>query len=50
MAAADARAVSPADDCFDFSQHPRKFVNIRAPKGPEFFINRPNDYRPPDNE
>ena len=38
MAAADTRAVSPADDCFDFSQPPRKFVHIRAPKGPEFFI------------
>jgi len=50
MAAADTRAVSPADDCFDFSQPPRKFVHIRAPKGPEFFMNRPNDLRPPDDE
>lgn len=28
MAAADARATSPAADCFDFSQPPRKFVPI----------------------
>ncbi len=50
LAAADARAVSPAADCFDFSQSPRKFVHIRAPKGPEFFMSRPTDNRPPDDE
>ena len=33
LAAADKRATSPADDCFDFSQKPRPFVQIEAPKG-----------------
>jgi len=30
MAAADRRATSPAADCFDFSQPPRKFVPIKG--------------------
>lgn len=30
MAAADGRATSPAADCFDFSQRPRKFVPIKS--------------------
>lgn len=30
MAAADKRAASPAADCFDFSQSPRKFVPIKT--------------------
>jgi phospholipase C len=30
MAAADARATSPAVDCFNFSQPPRKFVPIKT--------------------
>ena len=34
LAAADGRAKSPAADCFDFSQKPRKFVPIKAPQGP----------------
>jgi phospholipase C len=38
MAAADARANSPADDCFDFTQQPRKFVKIKAPYPTKFFI------------
>jgi len=51
LAAADARATSPALDCFDFSQRPRKFVPIKAPKGPEFFLHeQPYDTRPPDYE
>jgi phospholipase C len=32
MSVADRRAISPAADCFDFSQRPRKFVPIPAPK------------------
>ena len=35
LAAADARANSPAADCFDFSQKPRPFVKIAAPYPPE---------------
>jgi hypothetical protein len=29
LAQADKRATSPAADCFDFSQQPRKFVPIK---------------------
>jgi phospholipase C len=37
MSVADRRAISPAADCFDFSQPPRAFVPIPAPKGEGFF-------------
>ena len=52
LAAADARATSPAADCFDFKQNPRPFVNIKAPYPPSFFIHHkfPNDYFAPDYE
>jgi phospholipase C len=50
MAAADARAASPALDCFDFSQKPRPFVPIKAPKGPGFFLSQGDDYQAPDYE
>jgi phospholipase C len=50
LAAADARANSPAGDCFDFTQRPRKFVPINAPKGRGFFLRQANDYRAPDYE
>jgi phospholipase C len=50
MAAADARATSPAGDCFDFSQTPRKFVPIKAPKDANFFLTQKPDYRPPDEQ
>ena len=50
LAAADARAVSPAYDCFDFSRAPRAFVRIRAPKDARFFLQQRNDYRIPDYE
>ena len=45
MSAADRRANSPAFDCFDFSQKPRKFVRISAPKGAR--ILPPSRRRPP---
>jgi phospholipase C len=48
MADADNRANSPAADCFDFSQSPRKFHKIKAPKYRGFFMSQPNDYRAPD--
>jgi phospholipase C len=47
---ADKRATSPAADCFDFSKPPRKFVPIKAPKGPEFFLQQPNDGMIPDEQ
>jgi phospholipase C len=50
LAAADARAASPAADCFDFAQKPRTFVPIKAPKGRGFFLSQRNDYRAPDYE
>jgi phospholipase C len=50
LAAADKRATSPADDCFDFSQKPRPFVKIKAPYPPKFFMHRSNEYRAPDYE
>jgi len=50
LAAADARANSPAADCFDFTQRARPFVKISAPYPPRFFIRRSNDYFAPDYE
>jgi phospholipase C len=51
MAPADKRANSPADDCFDFSQTPLKFIPIKAPLPPKFFMHQfPDDYFAPDDE
>ncbi|MGB6646529.1 MAG: alkaline phosphatase family protein, partial [Candidatus Cybelea sp.] len=50
LAAADKRANSPALDCFDFSQKPRPFVKIKAPKGPDFFLHQYGGYFAPDYE
>jgi phospholipase C len=50
LAAADTRANSPAVDCFDFTQPPRKFVPINAPKSRSFFLHEINDGRAPDYE
>jgi phospholipase C len=51
MAPADTRANSPAADCFDFSQKPRKFVPIAAPLPPKFFMRQfRDDYFAPDYE
>jgi phospholipase C len=51
LAVADARANSPAGDCFDFSRKPRPFVKIAAPKPPSFFMHRfPDDDLMPDYE
>jgi phospholipase C len=50
LAAADKRAVSPAKDCFDFSQSPRKFIPIKAPLDASYFMNEPPDLRPPDDQ
>jgi phospholipase C len=49
LAAADRRATSPAADCFDFTQSPRRFVKIDAPLPPSFFM-RHTDDRAPDYE
>jgi phospholipase C len=50
LSASDARATSPAGNCFDFNQPPRTFKVIRAPLGKEYFIHQPPDLRPPDTE
>jgi phospholipase C len=50
LSAADKRATSPAADCFDFTQKPRKFVPIKAPQDMQFFLTRAPDTRPPDYE
>jgi len=51
LADADERATSPALDCFDFSQGPRRFVPIKAPLPPRFFMRPlPDDYFAPDYE
>lgn len=48
LSVSDARATSPAADCFNFAQHPRKFVPIQAPMAPSYFMNEPEDPRIPD--
>jgi phospholipase C len=50
LAKSDTRANSPADDCFDFTQAPRKFVPIQAPQPASYFLTSPPDTRPPDDE
>jgi hypothetical protein len=50
LSVADARAASPAADCFDFTQKPRKFVPIKAPLDEAFFLRQPNDNRIPDEQ
>ena len=50
LAAADRRANSPAADCFDFDQPPRRFVKIKAPLPPKFFMTQYSEYQAPDYE
>jgi phospholipase C len=50
LSVSDARATSPAADCFDFSQKPRRFVPINAPQNAEYFRSEPLDDRIPDTE
>ncbi len=48
LSASDTRATSPAADCFDFNQAPRKFKKITAPKDAEFFLHQAADHHIPD--
>jgi phospholipase C len=48
LAASDKRATSPAADCFNFSQSPRKFVPIQSKYNMSHFLHEAPDYRPPD--
>ncbi|MBV9719482.1 MAG: hypothetical protein JOZ77_09180 [Candidatus Eremiobacteraeota bacterium] len=50
LSAADARATSPATDCFDFSRPPRTFVPIAAPEPAAFFAGQAADPRMPDDQ
>jgi phospholipase C len=50
IAASDTRANSPEDDCFDFTQRPRKFVPISAPLSLKQILAQPPDRRIPDTE
>ncbi len=50
LQSSDARATSPAGDCFDFNQPPRKFVVIPSEKGLDYFLTQPPDQRPVDTE
>ncbi len=50
LSAADARATSPAGDCFDFTRPPREFEPIKAPRDEAFFLTQRNDGRIPDEQ
>ena len=50
LSAADARANSPASDCFDFSKPARNFTPFAATYSARHFIDAPPDMRPPDSE
>jgi phospholipase C len=50
LAASDTRAKSPAKDCFDFNQAPRKFKKIPSPLGIDYFLHEAPDRRPPDTQ
>jgi phospholipase C len=50
LAASDTRANSPEDDCFDFTQKPRKFVPFKAPLDKNGILAQPPDHRVPDTE
>ena len=50
LAASDARANSPAPDCFEFTKPPRAFVPIKTKLSKQYFLNEPLDPRPPDEE
>lgn len=50
LSASDTRATSPAGDCFDFSQKPRKFVAIQSPQDELVFLKQPSDPWIPDEQ
>jgi phospholipase C len=50
IAAADKRANSPEDDCFDFTQKPRKFIPFKASMTKEQILAQPLDTREVDSE
>jgi phospholipase C len=50
LSAADTRANSPATDCFDFTQKPRKFKPFASTLNANYFIHAPPDPRVADYE
>lgn len=50
LSASDKRALSPAGDCFDFTQKPRQFKMIPAEQNEDYFTRQPPDLRPVDSE
>jgi phospholipase C len=50
LAASDTRANSPEDDCFDFTQKPRKFKPFKASLDMKGILAQPPDHRVPDSE
>jgi phospholipase C len=50
LAASDKRATSPAKDCFDFNQPPRKFVPIKSAYDEQYFLHQPADHHEPDTQ
>jgi phospholipase C len=50
LAASDARATSPAQDCFNFNKPPRSFKAIPTVLGKEYFMHQPLDTRWPDTQ
>ncbi|HEX4012539.1 MAG TPA: alkaline phosphatase family protein [Candidatus Cybelea sp.] len=50
LSASDKRALSPAGDCFDFTQKPRQFKAIPAKENEDYFMHQAPDLRPVDAE
>jgi phospholipase C len=52
LSASDTRANDPAADpaAFDFTQKPRKYSKVQTMYTPQFFMSRPYDGRPPDDD
>jgi phospholipase C len=50
LSASDKRANSPATDCFDFSNPPRKFVPIQSSFDANYFLHQPPDHHVPDSD
>ena len=50
LSASDKRAASPAKDCFNFKQQPRKFEVIPTVLGKDYFLHQRADYHLPDNQ
>jgi phospholipase C len=51
LAASDTRANDPAKDkSFDFTAPPRRYRAVPTLYPPSFFMNRPLDQRPPDEQ